>query len=328
MPSLRRVRGLARAEVVWGLCVVAALVAGVAASRPGPDDGPLPTTIEDFFGPGTQPDTLVQPMESAQSCRFCHGDYDEANEPFTRWAASMMGQAARDPIFYACLAIANQDAAFAGDMCLRCHTPEGWLNGRSTPPDGSALIGQDLHGVSCSTCHRMVDPYYVKGNPPEDLEVLALIDDLPVHEHSGQYVIDHLDRRRGPFELDEKFNWHPWLESQYHQSANMCATCHDVSNPVFTAQGDGTYVLNDLDAPHPTHNKYDQFPLERTWSEWSESAFATGPIDLGGRFGGNNPEVSSCQDCHMPDASGVACAPGLGGQHRDDLPRHNFPVAN
>jgi hypothetical protein len=74
--------------------------------------------------------------------------------------------------------------------------------------------------------------------------------------------------------------------------------------------------------------KYDQFPIERTWSEWSESAYAQGPIETGGRFGGNKTAVSSCQDCHMPDTTGTACAPGLGGALRDDLPLHDFNGAN
>lgn len=316
-------------EGLWVAAIAGGLLSGgVLAMRPGPGSDPLPTTIDDFFGPGTQPETLVQALVDVQSCRFCHGDFDEAHEPFTRWAASMMGQAARDPIFYACLAVANQDAAYVGDMCLRCHSPNGWLGGRSSPPDGSALTGTDFEGVSCSVCHRMVDPIYSERNPPEDLEVLDMLDDLPVHEHGGQYVIDFLDRRRGPFQLDEKFPWHQWIQSPYHQSANLCATCHEVSNPVFTRQKDGTYALNELGEAHPTHNKYDEFPLERTWSEWSKSEFADGPVDLGGRFGGNKQAVSTCQDCHMPDSSGVACAPGFGGQYRDDLPQHNFNGAN
>ena len=70
----------------------------------------------------------------------------------------MMGQAMRDPIFFAAMDIANQDVAFAGDLCLRCHTPGGWLAGRSEPTDGSALIDIDFPGVDCNFCHRMVDP--------------------------------------------------------------------------------------------------------------------------------------------------------------------------
>lgn len=60
---------------------------------------------------------------------------------------------ARDPFFYyAGMAIANQDAAFAGDFCIRCHSPAGWLEGRSVPTDGSALNLNDRQGVQCDFC--------------------------------------------------------------------------------------------------------------------------------------------------------------------------------
>ncbi len=42
----------------------------------------------------------------------------------------MMAQAGRDPVFYAALDIANADAGFAGEFCLRCHLPRAWVNGR------------------------------------------------------------------------------------------------------------------------------------------------------------------------------------------------------
>ncbi len=49
----------------------------------------------------------------------------------------MMADVARDPLFLANLAIASQDAANSGDLCLRCHLPRGWMAGRSVPTDGS-----------------------------------------------------------------------------------------------------------------------------------------------------------------------------------------------
>jgi hypothetical protein len=36
------------------------------------------------------------------------------------------------------MAIANQDARSSGDLCIRCHSPFGWMEGRSNPTDGSA----------------------------------------------------------------------------------------------------------------------------------------------------------------------------------------------
>ena len=47
-------------------------------------------------------------------------------------------------MFRAALAVANQDIEGVGEYCLRCHTPRAWLEGRSTPTDGSALNQEDI----------------------------------------------------------------------------------------------------------------------------------------------------------------------------------------
>lgn len=288
----------------------------------------IPTTAQDFFLAGTQPDTVTQPLVGAENCANCHGYFDPNTEPFTNWAASMMGQAARDPLYKAALVIANQDADFGGDTCIRCHAPVGWLGGRSTPTDGSMLTGEDFQGVSCSICHRMVNPTFTPGQSPvADIAVLNAINPKPPNPHTGNYIIDPQDRRRGPYDLGD-FNTHAWLKSPFHQSSALCATCHDVSNPLFTKAVSGpnvNYNFNGTNTQHPTGSKYDMFPLERTYSEWSASSFALGPIDMGGRFGGNNPLVSSCQDCHMPATTGFGCV--FGTQHTD-LARHQFNGGN
>lgn len=289
------------------------------------------TGAGDFLQPGTQPGELLQPVAPAWSCSFCHGQYDPEIEPYGLWRTSLMAQAMRDPLFHACLAIAEQDAPLVGDLCLRCHAPSGWLEGRATPTDGSALAGSDFDGVSCNVCHRMVDPEFKWGISPEaDRAILASLEAVPAEPHNGNYVIDPFDRRRGPFDLGLDFPWHEWLESPFHRQAELCATCHDVSNPAFMRVGspvpslDDVYVLNAKGSPHPTQKKADQFPLERTYSEWSQSEFAQGPVPMGGRFGGNQGRVSTCQDCHMPRTSGAACAPGFGAVFRNDLPSHGF----
>ena len=50
----------------------------------------------------------------------------------------MMANAGRDPIFWATLAVAEQDFDGSGNLCIRCHSTGGWYGGRSTPTDGSA----------------------------------------------------------------------------------------------------------------------------------------------------------------------------------------------
>lgn len=282
---------------------------------------PLPTEIDDFFQPGTQPFGLNFPVIAAGGCTGCHAYFSPETAPYDRWHTSMMAQAGRDPLFHACLAIANQDADFAGDLCLRCHNPSAWLDGRSDPPDGSALTGtNDWDGVTCHLCHRMVDPIYEAENPTDDIAILGALTQVPTDPHTGQFVIDPEDRRRGPRNLGG-FGLHQWRLSPFHRESKLCSTCHDVSNPVFVRDGDD-YILGEIDEPHPTQNKYDEFPIERTYSEWLMSDFAQGPVDVGGRFGGAIPAVSTCQDCHMPKTSGYAC--NFFTNFRTDLAQHDF----
>lgn len=327
------------ARSLGSLLVVASLGAASAAFLGSDAQGigtspnlPLPTTLQDFFQPGTQENTLSVPIADALNCINCHGNWDEAIEPFDNWAGTMMAQATRDPVFHAALAIANQDASFGGDICLRCHTPGGWLRGQSVPTDGSNLdVAQgDYDGVNCHFCHRMVDPVYdANTNPIEDQSILAALTPPPLPDaDTGGYVVDPEDRRRGPFDLGPSFFWHEWRQSPYHQESRMCGTCHDVSNPAFTRQQDGSYALNAVNTPHPTHDKRDKFPVERTFSEWAASQFAQEPIEMGGRFGGYKTEVATCQDCHMPDTPGVACKPNFGPTFRNDNPLHSFDGAN
>jgi hypothetical protein len=320
MPTKVIVRGRSLREAIWVLMVAFGLVGAAVAAT-------IPTTMADFFLGGTQPNGLSDPVASAfYECFGCHGNFDVGSEPGTPWAASMMGQAARDPVFYAALDLANNDVSFSGDLCLRCHAPGAWLQGRSSPTSGSAMTGTDFEGVTCNVCHRMVDPIAHPGNPVEDQGVIAALQDLPTDPHSGNYIIDPQDRRRGPFDLGPNFVDHAWLKSNFHTTPQLCATCHDVSNPAFERQPDGTYALGNLGQPESSGSKLNQFPLERTYSEWSASQFAQGPVDVGGRFGGVLATVSSCQDCHMPPvADRKAC---VFADPRPVLPTHYFNGGN
>ena len=57
----------------------------------------VPTTIDDFFLPGSQPNESGT-FEGPDKCDNCHGDYDIPVEPAFNWRGSMMAQAARDPL--------------------------------------------------------------------------------------------------------------------------------------------------------------------------------------------------------------------------------------
>ncbi|MBL0225366.1 MAG: hypothetical protein IPQ16_07250 [Geobacteraceae bacterium] len=130
--------------------------------------------------PGTQPEQVT--LESSTTCYACHGggngpwvtltpdlrgrtDYNEY-DIYKAWQGSMMGNSARDPLMFACFTVSAQDSIFAlgnpnaVDICLRCHFPKGWLEGRSSTLNASAMTGEDYDGIQCSFCHRLTDPFY------------------------------------------------------------------------------------------------------------------------------------------------------------------------
>ena len=112
--------------------------------------------------PGTQPGQVVG-LDSDKACLSCHagGTYEMEN-----WQGAVMAQAGRDPLFWAGLTVAAQDAVYAlgtpnaADICVRCHFPMGWLDGRSDPVNCSQMLGEDFEGVSCKICHYLYDPFY------------------------------------------------------------------------------------------------------------------------------------------------------------------------
>jgi len=297
---------------------------------------PVPTTLNDFFLPGSQPNQSGN-LETPDKCDNCHGGYDTIVEPAYNWRGSMMAQAARDPLFYACLAIANQDAPESGDLCIRCHSPAGWLEGRSTPTDGSALNNNDREGVQCDFCHKLIKPTSLGVNPfpddsiytadtySRDQTYLATITAIPAHSADGMYITDSDNAKRGPFaNANPK---HQFFYSPFHPEAAICGTCHDVSNPAFTKNAQGEYEPNSFDQPAPDFSPYELFPIERTYSEWLMSAYNSPTGIYAPEFGGNKDTVATCQDCHMRDTTGVGCnKPGT--PIRDDLPEHDLTGGN
>jgi mono/diheme cytochrome c family protein len=285
------------------------------------------TTIDDFFLPGSQIGQSGN-IETPDKCDNCHGGYDQAVEPAFNWRGSMMSQSARDPLFYACLAIANQDAPDVGDMCLRCHTPDGWLNGRCVPTDGSALNNNDRQGVQCDFCHKMVKPTPLGVNPfPEDplynssvygsvtynqdQSYLTRIIPIPGTTANGMYIADANNAKRGPF--SNATGRHQMLYSPFHSQSDHCGTCHDVSNPAFTriAITNPDYLANTFGVQSPTFDLRLMFPVERTFSEWKASGYA---ID------GDGIDNKTCQDCHMRDVT------GKGAKMKDAPLRTNLPL--
>lgn len=298
--------------------------------------GAVPTTLNDFFLPGSQPGQSGN-IEHPSKCDNCHGGYDQAVEPAFNWRGSMMSQAARDPLFYACLAISNQDAPQSGDLCIRCHSPDGWLQGRSVPTDGSALNSGDREGVQCDFCHKLVkptplgvNPYpddsaYTSGTYTQDQSYLSALNPIPGWSANGMYIADDNNAKRGPF-VDAAAK-HQMFYSPFHKEAELCGTCHDVSNPVYAKDVNGAYVPNAFNQAAPDFDPYSMFPVERTFSEWKVSAYNSSAGVYAPQFGGNKTYVYTCQDCHLRDVTGVGCNKA-GVPTRNDLPFHDMTGGN
>ncbi|NIO27665.1 MAG: T9SS type A sorting domain-containing protein [Candidatus Latescibacteria bacterium] len=312
-------------------CMLIALVGVVWAQ--------VPTDLSDFFLPGSQPLESGN-LEHPDKCDNCHGGYDLQAEPAFNWRGGMMAQAARDPFYFACVTVSNQDAPDVGDLCIRCHSPAGWLEGRSVPTDGSALNSNDREGVQCDFCHKFVkpsgigeNPYpgdadYTSGTYPQDQSYLGTITAIPSVSANGMYIVDNNNAKRGPF-VDAAAR-HQMLYSPFHRDADLCGTCHDVSNPVYNRIGGITqmYAPNDWQTPPPSDDPYTMFPVERTFSEWTKSDYANIGV-FAPQFAGNKPDgiVSTCQDCHVKDVLGAGCNK-KGAPIRPDMPLHDMTGGN
>ncbi|MFC1764979.1 multiheme c-type cytochrome [Planctomycetota bacterium] len=246
--------------------------------------------VAEIFLPGMQPTEADIEFAKVQQCRMCHaGTPNGAADPFLSWQSGMMSQAMRDPVFRASLTIANQDIPESGEFCLRCHAPRGWLEDRSTPGDASALNPEDLHGVSCDVCHRLIDPL----SPA----AAKMIKDVPPSYGNAMMVADPTNTVHGPYGDGAGAMPHHTNKSEYHASSKLCATCHNISNPT-QAQDVRTQSVHSFGH------------IERTYSEWLLSDFAQEGKD------------GTCQSCHYRPVEGGGQASRFGGARRDHFVMH------
>ncbi len=333
-------------------------------------------TPTELQAPGTQPGEVSPVINSvictachsniAPMCFFCHPDMEHDSEPWSNWQGSMMGHASSDPLFWAALTVAEQDFGGSGNLCMRCHVPAGWLGGRANPSDGSALVANDLDGVSCAVCHKLVNPDDSEHIGVQHAPFLANDGGFPkrAFRGSGMYVLWGGPERLGPY--SDPAAPHKWLQSKLHRSSDLCATCHDVSNPLTgdlahnngaplpLPAGSSSGVLGSsvdqkaafLNEPH----KYGV--VERTASEHRASALDTLevgklaqlPVELrsgslgsahaaalrsstDGSYVDGTPRTFSCQSCHMKPVQGRG-ANLLAAQARKDIPQHDLTGGN
>jgi hypothetical protein len=245
--------------------------------------------------PGTQPLEHDFKFRDVADCYKCHSrTTNGVADPYFSWQGGMMAQAARDPVFRAALAVANQDIPEVGEFCIRCHSPRGWLEGASKATNGGSLTNDYLHGVSCDVCHHLVDPL--------SEEAKKLVKQVPPGYGNGMIVVDPGRTLRGPYGEPTELKMHATMQSAYHASGELCGNCHNVSNPTLA-----------IDSTNQAPHLYGH--IERTYSEWALSDFAKK----------ENPQ--SCQFCHFPQVPGgglpVNYVSKYGESHRDHFVSHN-----
>lgn len=251
----------------------------------------------------TQPFELVNPLVPADQCEYCHSfnnPPDIAMEPLVSpvftWRGSMMGNSAVDPVFWAGVAIASQDAEAPEETeaCVRCHSPRAFLEGRGNALSVDDLQPQDRAGVECEVCHRMVE------------------DELPGNAHFtfDDVLVGENVPRRGPWEYPEGGDIppppHEVITDDFVASSELCGTCHDVTTDRERVDDRGVGLgVN--------------FNEQRTYSEWANSAYAR-----------SGSEATSCQGCHMPAVHDVpGCRDYVNVHaHREGGRRHDLLGAN
>lgn len=329
--------------LVFGVSIAAVVL---AAETPAPRLDPhLAGSIAgfiDFTPRGTQPD-LQYNLRGSAECMTCHsGAETETHYPGNSWSGSMMANATRDPLFWAALDVANQDglehgAEGIGDYCLRCHTPNGWYNGRvrkvkdvSGPVvdaadivdgfngcrlqgnhENSDVSGNDYSGIGCQFCHRNLaegplgEPSFLENADIwlDDVECDSdgdgIGDGEPCRGASYAYPDD------SPPGFEDFTPPHAWKKSDFHADSAMCGSCHDVTTPMLETGPFRTLILdNDTLAGNDTGLP---FPAERTYSEWRESdhgrlLFRDSLEAVNAIPGKRLARGETCQGCHMRQA--------------------------
>ncbi|MBV9268068.1 MAG: cytochrome P460 family protein, partial [Acidobacteriaceae bacterium] len=241
------------------------------------------------------------PTMFLQTGPFSTGSYPGYNvSPYGEWRWSPMGLAGRDPVFHSQveseLAFAKTRMSNPGtqivNLCFSCHGVMGkrqididhradpdfkldyvQLTDRADPHFKYGSLARD--GISCATCHHIVESQY----PPYEPPLKYFLE----HSITGQFETGSSEQVFGPFK-DQSISTWPMKNAlgitpkhnAYVKSARLCGSCHTIRLPV-------------LDSPNP-----DTFSIEQaTYLEWLNSAYQN-------EFKPMSSASKTCQDCHMP----------------------------
>jgi len=223
-------------------------------------------------------------FSTSDACATCHDNAsgssamrDEDNReiaPFDLWQSSMMANAARDPLWRAVVSAeiaATPSAAEAiGNKCNTCHSPMAWTDARLL---GDPLPTMDVLQDDSERMDLALDGVscsFCHQIEPDDLGTEV--------SFSGGYTVEAVGNAYGPhanpnaMPMQSRSGFAP-VESDHMLDSGLCATCHTLTTNALGADGTptGGHVV-------------EQGP----YLEWLLSDFA---------------DRTSCQDCHMPQAS-------------------------
>ncbi|MCA9709855.1 MAG: hypothetical protein KDK70_28705, partial [Myxococcales bacterium] len=236
------------------------------------------------------------------TCELCHGyenplvhDGDPEYAPMRSWQGTMMANSARDPVFWAGVAVADADSPGDTVLCVRCHAPRAFLDGHGSVTAFDQLLPNEQEGVECALCHRTMDDGVTPAGNAQYTVDDVLVDGINV-------------ARRGPWDYTDGVAEPPhiWVHDPYLGTSRFCGTCHDVTTAAERVDDAGV----GLGVP---------FNEQRTYSEWAGSAYAV-----------PGPDFRTCQDCHLP---AVADKPGCTAHlnqftHATGGVRHDLVGAN
>jgi hypothetical protein len=186
----------------------------------------------------------------------------------------------------------NTDAGKRGVFCAVCHTmtdtremPFGNVHKSGAPyPSVPPAVAQDRPGVPDPAAPSQG---YAVGSGAFRLSPHA----LSSAEYFGPLAASPPARRADPYlsgtfgaEVPYQtgaFTGHAGHYQALHERAEMCASCHDVTNPLPVKNRLGRWVGG--------------FPIERTYAEWAGSRYADRP----GNRSFDPRFKRDCQTCHM-----------------------------
>jgi hypothetical protein len=211
--------------------------------------------------------TGVAPLASNATCVTCHASGALTNGPGAlsgdTYRGSLMFAAGEDPFFLAAWEIARHDDEEVAALCARCHFPGAAIMERR--PEQHLPV--DREGIACDLCHRFATPA-----PIDESDALS-----GVGLANARFEVGPPDVKVGPFD-DALEVGHASARAPLMEDSRICGQCHDVTDEKrMRILEDGS--ISDM----PT-------PLERTFSEWKQSAFSDP----------SSPQYRTCQGCHMP----------------------------